>query len=238
MPIHDWTRVSSGLFHDFHQGWSVEIRNALNRGILTGGYYALVEQRVDGPEPDVIAVESVDRVPAQSATAVLDRPQASIIAKSQSSAERYARRANRIAIRHPLGNVVAIIEIVSPGNKDSRHALRSFVQKAVEFLRNGIHLVIVDLFPPSERDPQGIHKAIWAEISSDPFVLPADKPLTAVSYEAGDDVTAFIEPLRVGDELPSVPLFLAAGEHVKTPLETTYRATWDVCPAPVRAQLG
>jgi hypothetical protein len=137
-----------------------------------------------------------------------------------------------------LGNVVAIIAIVSPGNKDSRHALRSFVQKAVEFLQSGIHLVIVDLFPPSERDPQGIHKAIWAEISSDPFVLPADKPLTAVSYEAGDDVTAFIEPLRVGEELPSVPLFLAAGEHVKTPLETTYRATWDVCPAPVRAQLG
>jgi hypothetical protein len=30
MPIHDWTRVSAGTFHDFHQGWTIEIRNSLS----------------------------------------------------------------------------------------------------------------------------------------------------------------------------------------------------------------
>ena len=25
MPIHDWTRVPSGLSHHFHQDWSIEI---------------------------------------------------------------------------------------------------------------------------------------------------------------------------------------------------------------------
>src|SRR5437763_10137593 len=45
------TRRSSDLFH---QSWSVEIKNALNGGLLPKGYYALVEQRVGGPEPDVI----------------------------------------------------------------------------------------------------------------------------------------------------------------------------------------
>ena len=30
MPIHDWTRVPSGLFHDFHQSWSIRIKDALN----------------------------------------------------------------------------------------------------------------------------------------------------------------------------------------------------------------
>ena len=34
MPIHDWTRVDAGLFHDFHQSWTVALRNALNEGIL------------------------------------------------------------------------------------------------------------------------------------------------------------------------------------------------------------
>jgi hypothetical protein len=53
--------VPSGLFHDFHQAWSIEIRNALNRGLMPKGYYALVEQKVDGPEPDVIAVEKKGR---------------------------------------------------------------------------------------------------------------------------------------------------------------------------------
>ena len=56
MPIHDWTRVSAGIFHDFHQGWTIEIRNRLNSGVLPDGYYAMADQRVSGPEPDVIAL--------------------------------------------------------------------------------------------------------------------------------------------------------------------------------------
>ena len=56
MPIHDWTRVSSGTFHDFHQGWTIEIRNTLNSGVLPDGYYAIADQRVSGPEPDIIAL--------------------------------------------------------------------------------------------------------------------------------------------------------------------------------------
>jgi hypothetical protein len=36
MPIHDWTRAQPGLFHEFHQSWSVRIKDAL------------VEQKVDG----------------------------------------------------------------------------------------------------------------------------------------------------------------------------------------------
>ncbi len=29
MPIHDWTRVDAGTFHDFHQGWTIEIHNSI-----------------------------------------------------------------------------------------------------------------------------------------------------------------------------------------------------------------
>ena len=47
MPIHDWTRVQSGLFHAFHQSWSVRIQDTLNDGRMPDGFYALVEQRVD-----------------------------------------------------------------------------------------------------------------------------------------------------------------------------------------------
>lgn len=237
MPVHDWTRVNSGLFHDFHQAWTVEIRNALNRGLMPKGYYALVEQRVDGPEPDVIAVEMKrgnQRPEGDGPTVALAPPKASLTAHIDSEAVRYARRANRISIRHPLGEVVAVIEIVSPGNKDSRNSLRSFVDKAIAFLKNGIHLLIVDLFPPSDRDPQGIHKAIWDELADQPFERPAGKPLTLVSYQVGDGFTAHIEPLGLGDPLPEMPLFLTPQEHVLVPLETTYAATWSVCPEPIR----
>jgi len=44
MPIHDWTKVPAGIFHDFHAAWIIELRNALNDGFLPSGYYALAEQ--------------------------------------------------------------------------------------------------------------------------------------------------------------------------------------------------
>ena len=34
MPIHDWTRVTAGTWHDFHLVWIAELRNVLNGGLL------------------------------------------------------------------------------------------------------------------------------------------------------------------------------------------------------------
>ncbi len=58
MPIHDWSRIPSGIFHPFHQHWSIEITATLNRGSLPKGLSAMVEQRADPKEGDVLTVES------------------------------------------------------------------------------------------------------------------------------------------------------------------------------------
>jgi hypothetical protein len=133
--------------------------------------------------------------------------------------------------------VVAVLEIVSPGNKDSRHALRSFVEKSLSLLNHGIHLLVVDLLPPTSRDPQGIHGSIWSEIKDEAFVLPPDKPLTLASYAAGPVKTAYVEPVAIGDSLLDMPLFLSAAVHVPVPLEETYQRTWSLCPEPMREML-
>lgn len=239
MPIHDWTRVQAGLFHEFHQSWSVRLKDALNAGLLPEGFYALVEQRVDGPEPDVIAVEaSLGPSPRTGClTATLDAPRTRLTSRTPSDAARYASRANRIAIRHPLGDVVAIVEIVSPGNKDTRHAIRAFTEKVAAFLRAGVHLLVIDLFPPTPRDPQGIHPAIWEHFCDEPYSPPEGKTLTLVSYQASDDWVAHIEPVAVGDALRDMPLFLAPHAHILAPLEATYAATWAACPAPIRERV-
>jgi hypothetical protein len=202
MAIHDWTRVEPGDFHDFHQVWTVEIRNALNRGLLPPDYFAMTDQITGRPIPDVVALQI-----------------------------KYAQRANRVLICHGRGKVVAIIDVVSPGNKDSRHALRPFVEKAADILNQGINLFVVDLFPPTPRDPQGIHKAIWDELTDDPFELPPDKRLTVASYLGGDMPEAYVEPVAVGDALPSLPIFLNEEEYVPAPLEETYMESWKVYPA-------
>jgi len=237
MPFHDWTRVPSGLFHHFHQDWSIEIARSLNRGILPKGLSALVEQRAGPREADVLAVQrrTNSQSPALGDTGgllTLERPAATILRRT--TKEIYAFRANQIVVRHHLGRIIAVIEILSPGNKDSRAALRDFVDKTVDLLRQGIHLLIVDLFPPTRRDPHGIHKAIWDEIEEEDFVFPEGKDRILVSYEAGDERVAYVEPLGVGDELPNMPLFLASGVYIRVPLEASYRSTWDASPEELR----
>src|SRR3954452_17703595 len=91
------------------------------------------------------------------------------------------------------------------GNKDSRNALRSFVEKAADILNQGVNLLVVDLFPPTPRDPQGIHKAIWDEFGDEPFEAPPGKPLIVASYLGGDIPTAYVESVGIGDALPSLP---------------------------------
>lgn len=233
MPIHNWFRVPAEIFHHFHQDWSIEISRGLNRGVLPQGYSALVEQRVDGPEPDVIAVET-STGDSGGSVGLLEAPQTRVIRRTPDLAEIYARKANRISIYHELGHVVAVIEIVSPGNKSSRGALRAFTEKAAALLRAGIHLLVIDLFPPSSRDPQGIHQAIFAEFTDEPFTLPPGQPLTLVGYQSHGEITAYLEPVAVGDALPAMPLFLTPRAHVLVPLESLYEATWSACPAAIR----
>jgi hypothetical protein len=192
---------------------------------------ALVEQVTGRPIPDVVTLEA--RVPKEGpeggiavATAP---PTARVIARIERA--NYAKRADRVVIRHGRGKVVAIIEIVSPGNKQSRVALRTFVEKAADILNQGVNLLVVDLFPPTPRDPQGIHKAIWDELDDEPFDAPPDKPLIVASYVGGEIPTAYVESVGIGDPLPSLPIFLSETRYIPAPLETTYQEAWAGFPA-------
>jgi hypothetical protein len=145
-----------------------------------------------------------------------------------------------VVVRHHLGDVVCAIEVVSPGNKAGRIAVREFVAKAADFLKRGVNLLIVDPFPPGPQDPQTLHKLIWDEFDEGvPFQLPTDEPLLLASYRAPAPLVeltpeAFIEPLRVGAELPDMPVWLDTDLYVNLPLERTYRAAWEVCPSDFR----
>ena len=232
MPIHDWTRVSDGTFHAFHVSWVSALQESLNSGLLPPPYYA---QAVGPLGPDVLTLQT-NGYPASevmvggqggpgglAVATVRPRPRLNAAA----TMDDYVLKRRTIVIRHSSGDrIIALLEIVSPGNKSSRHALRTFVEKAVEALYRGYHLLIVDLFPPTPRDPQGIHGAIWREISDDPFELPAGEPLTLAAYSAGPAKQAWIEPTAVGRALIDMPLFLEPEIYVNVPLEATYQAAY------------
>jgi hypothetical protein len=104
-------------------------------------------------------------------------------------------------------------------------------------IAQGIHLLVIDLFPPTKRDPQGIHKAIWDEFIEEAFELPADQPLTLASYDAGPPPVAYVEPVGIGGSLPDMPIFLKPGFYVPAPLELTYQTTWNDFPNPMKKLL-
>jgi len=241
MPIHDWIRVNAGTWHDFHLSWIAELRNALNDGLLPDDYYAQAE--LIGPfGPDVLTLQeagAVDVIPNSDdaldslkvgGVAVAMRPPPTRWT-AQAEMDDYVSKRRTMVIRHSSNDrIVALIEIVSPGNKSTRHALTSFVEKAVEAIYRGYHLLIVDLFPPGPRDPHGIHEAIWSEIVNDRVELPANEPLTLVSYASGLTKHAYIEPTAINHALIDMPLFLTPDRYIPVPLEETYLAAYHGVP--------
>jgi hypothetical protein len=144
----------------------------------------------------------------------------------------YVLKRRTLVIRHSSDDrVIALLEILSPGNKSSRHAIRSFVEKATEALYRGYHLLLLDLHPPTRRDPHGIHSAIWGEISDEVFTPPAGKPLTLAAYSAGQTKRAYVQPVAVGDVLPDMPLFLEPETYINVPLEPTYQEAYRGVPS-------
>jgi hypothetical protein len=134
--------------------------------------------------------------------------------------------------------IVAVIEILSAGNKSSNKEFRAFVGKAVDLLEHGYHLLLVDVHPPTTRDPDGIHPVIWAEFGGQSDPAPPDQPLTLVAYDAGPPMkTAYLQPVAVGEVLIDMPLFLAPGWYVSVPLEATYQSAWRGVPRRFKAIL-
>jgi hypothetical protein len=243
MPIHDWTRVEAGLFHAFHQNWLIVLCDELNAGVLPSDYFALPEQRVRGPVPDVLTLRlsgDYDQTPKASTGVAVAAVPPRVRHVRRIEETIYAHKADRLTVRHKRGQIVAVVEIISPGNKSSRAGLRSFVEKSTDLIEQGVHLMVIDLFPPSQRDPHGIHRAIWDEFEENEdevFTLPADKPLTLASYDAGPPPTAYVEPIAVGDALPEMPLFLEPEFYVPAPLEATYQTSWSHFPGVLKGLL-
>jgi len=229
MPMHDRTRVDAGICHAFHHEWISEIHRAVMKR-LPEDYYSLPEQQAAGFGPDILTLKFDDEDSTSGgAVATKSRPTTKLF--QETPTEFYLRKKKAVVIHHVSGDrIVAMIEIVSPGNKNSAHGLRSFVRKARELLQQKVHLLIIDPFPVSSRDPHGLHAAIFEEIQDDPLELPAESPLSVFAYECDDRVRTYLEPLAVGNSLPDMPVFLYPGMYIDVPLETTYLAAWKAVP--------
>jgi hypothetical protein len=235
VPIHDWTRVDAGTFHAFHTRWISEIMGALNEGLLPAGYYALAEQIATRMQTDVLTLRSPGPAPRPDpavggASIATAPPRARLITRPDPGRKprRPTQRGRHLVVRHVSGHqVVALVEIVSPSNKDRKQHVRDLAEKVVRSLEAGVHVLLIDLLPPGPHDPGGLHGAVWACFDTASYEPPTDSPLTLISYRwDGSEPEAYVEPTAVGRILSDRPLFLTAERYVEVPLEATYQSAY------------
>jgi hypothetical protein len=163
------------------------------------------------------------------ATLVRDRPKTTYVVESAPVA--YVRKKSRVVVRHVSDDrVIALVEIISPGNKSGDGVFDEFRTKVVQLLRADVNVLLIDLLPRTSRDRRGIHANIWTAVVGGKVTTTRQPPLTLVSYETGDILRGYYEPVGVGQTLPDMPLFLEYGWHVPVPLERTYAAAYKTVP--------
>jgi len=249
MPIHDWSKVAHGTFHHFHTLWIAHLSEQLNR-LLPTDYYAMAEQRMGSGIGDVVTLtvgeDDEAEYSANSNTNTMTATAARIagidIIETPPRVARHliledppdpSERARWIVVRTKTDHrVIAIVEIVLPGNKDNRYRLQSFIGKTVQAIRSGIHALLIDLLPPGKLDTSGLHNEFWLALGSSTTEFRPELPLTLASYFARPErPEAFIEPTAVGCDFIPMPLFLEHDRYIEVPLEESYRQAWQGVPA-------
>ena len=237
MPIHDWTRVYAGTWHDFHLAWIAELRKELNKR-LPPDYYAQAEQKTGPYEPDILTLQANDNNDRAEAKDDIGSGRNALLQAKPKTRFTYAKDEDEyddsqreIAVRHVSDDrLIAVLELVSPGNKSSVWKHRQMIEKALDYFDHGIHLLIVDLFPPNPRSPDGLHPLIW-ESNKPTYVCTPEEPLLLMAYVAGSPRRAFLEPMAVGRELIDMPLFFSPSRYISVPLEQTYQSAYQDVPA-------
>ena len=122
--------------------------------------------------------------------------------------------------------LVAAVEIVSPRNKDRPSARDEFVSKCHAMLQQGVCVVIVD---PVTTRSANLYPDLAPRIGGEPPATTGD-PIYAVSCRSflsrgRHRVQAWEHALRIGEPLPTLPLWISDSKYVPLELERTYEET-------------
>jgi len=227
MPLHDW-RDERG-WDGVHLLWLSELVRWLRPRLpeeyraYVGSVPALTVESTNG-RPDLQVRRWQPELPrsVQEATTSLLEPDLEGIATFTFDPHQ------AIHIDHH-GRLVAAIELVSPRNKDCREAKEGYCSRYLGYLRQGVHLLLVDLLPRPNNfsflNVLGTALGLSIPIIAAPF---------AASFRVGDPIpngnaespviAVWCRALQSGQPLPTLPLTLASQQQILIDLEQTYRS--------------
>jgi hypothetical protein len=128
--------------------------------------------------------------------------------------------------------LVAVIELVSPSNKDRPQTRRSFAGKCAAYLDKGIGVIIVDVVMKHHFN---LHNELVGLLDlADSFAMAGQPHLYATSYrpevsEGAAGVEYWAVPLQLGDRLPVLPFSLKGWGTVSLDFEESYADTCHEC---------
>jgi hypothetical protein len=233
MPLHDHSRPplrNRPRHKSLNAAWATYLSNGLNHGGLPPGYRAYPEVSVGiGLEADVATYEGEGRAAATDgngavATAVWAPPRPPLVVPVDFSDLEVLEV--QVIDDEGDGRLVAVVELISPANKDRPSHRAAFAARCATYLQQGVSVLIVDIV--AERRTN-LHRPLMELLQfGEPAASAVSSDLYAVTYravKAGErtQLEAWPTALAVGEALPKMPLWLRDDLAVPLDLEASYR---------------
>jgi hypothetical protein len=216
-------------WESFHSCWAVVIMERLNQ-ILPRRYKAVVQTHLGSyVEADVAEFER----PIEADNGAADGESGGVAVQTWAPpvtklvAPAFFPDDYEVQLFEQRGGMrlVAVVELVSPRNKDRAESRRAFAVKCAAYLQRGIGLIVVDIV--TERH-FNLHNELaellgWEES----LRMSAFQYLYAVAYrpmrrQEKNEIDVWPDALTVGGPLPILPLALKGSQAMAIDLEATY----------------
>lgn len=203
-------------WHSFHNSWATYISSQLN-SLLPLGYFAEANVQY-GIEIDVAAFEEAGTEPL----AVNYTPPAPQATHSTTFTEAVVEIG--IFSRSGGPQLAGAVELVSPANKDRPETRQALVNKCATYIQAGVGVVLVDVVTERSAD---FHRELLARLGAPgnaptPLFASAYRPVTR---DGTPHLDVWVEPVVLGQPLPTMPLWLRGGVCLPVELEATYERT-------------
>jgi hypothetical protein len=222
MPLHDW--ATDAGWDGFHLLWITHLFHAIKPrlpsefraylGSVPGLGVTVGRERPDVAIRHWLSEPGTEAAPANGSQGEApDLEAATVVLEPQ--------QALYVTYR---GRLVAAVELISPRNKDRDSARLHYLSRYVGYLREGAHLLLVDVH--RRRLNFSFADSIDQELQ---IKQPATPTPFAVSYRVGEPaatggrlIAIWRRLLRVDTPLPTLPLPLTVHAAINVDLETTY----------------
>lgn len=232
MPLRDHFHApwaDTNPWEGFHSAWINTLVRHLNGPLLPSDYRAIPNVHL-GPsvEADVSTWDSSASTPATGSGSgnplLWAPPAATQTLEIESTPEETCEV--RIVDDRISARLVAVIELVSPANKDRPEHRQTFVAKCSSLLRQGVHVLLIDVLTHRRAN---LHRELLQALGT-ASSQGADGELYAVSYRSERHsipwhVSLWPFTLTVGGNLPTIPLWLNQNLPIPVDLEATYEET-------------